>query len=94
MKQLEKELGALKETFEEVAGLIAVQGDDLGVIESHVLRADQNIEEGTVSLRKASEYQHKSRWKFCTIIGIALVILLGLIVFLVLFFIPGGLGSS
>jgi len=82
--QLEDAISQVNEMFHDLAQIVADQGVIIDNIESNVVEAKKNVEEGEKEIDKAAEYQKKGRSKMCYILVFALVILLIVVLCIVL----------
>lgn len=81
---LERSLLELHQVFNDMAVLVAAQGEQLDDIEGHVGRARSFVDRGREQLQVARKHQKSSRkWKFIAI-GILLVIILVIVIPIVL----------
>ncbi|KOM39118.1 hypothetical protein LR48_Vigan03g250000 [Vigna angularis] len=83
MKELERNLKELHQVFLDMAVLIQSQGEQLDDIESQVARTNSFVRNGTQNLETARKEQKKHRkWGYC-----AIILLLAIVLFVVLFFV-------
>jgi len=83
VRQLEESVIQVNEMFHDLAQIVSDQGMLIDTIESNVVAAKSDVEEGERQIDKAAEYQKKSRSKMCCILVIAIIILLVVIVLIV-----------
>lgn len=74
--KIEKSLVELRDLFVEMALLVEQQGDLINRIESHVGNTTEYVYEAHREMKKAIEYQRKSRTKLIIICCVVLVLLL------------------
>jgi t-SNARE complex subunit (syntaxin) len=85
-KYLENELRGLNEMFVDIAVMIKDQGTMVDTIEQNTQHAVAHSDEAVIQLRKASEYQRKSRTKLCCVALILTLILAAIGIFLGIWF--------
>lgn len=73
IKDIEKTVTEVNEIFRDLSHLVQEQGQMIDHIESNIDDSMARTDEGVVELRKANEYQKKSRNKMCCL---ALILLL------------------
>ena len=76
---MEKQIEELRDMFVELAALVENQGEMIDRIETHVQKAEIDVEQGNTHLGKAKEYMEKARKKkliLAIIIAVILLILL------------------
>lgn len=74
IRQLEADIQDVNVIFKDLGMMVHEQGEVVDSIEANVERATVHVEEGTQSLRKASELQSKSRKKALIIVLILIAI--------------------
>jgi len=84
VRQLEESVIQVNEMFHDLAQIVSEQGVLIDTIESNVVDAKTNVEEGEKEIDKAAEYQKKSRSKMCCILVFAIIILLVVVLCIVL----------
>jgi len=84
VRQLEESVIQVNEMFHDLAQIVSEQGVLIDTIESNVVDAKTNVEEGEKEIDKAVEYQKKSRSKMCCILVFAIIILLVVVLCIVL----------
>ena len=76
--KIEDDVNEISQIMSEISTLIQGQGEIVETIENQVADVENNVEEGTAELRKASNYQQKIRKKafiiFCILLVIALIV--------------------
>lgn len=82
IRQLESDIQDVNSIFKDLGLMVHEQGEMVDSIEANVETAAVQVEEGTAKLRKASEYQTKSRKKKCIIL-IVVLILLGVVALII-----------
>jgi len=83
IKEIAKAVQEVNEIFMDLSNLVADQGTMIDNIESNVETASSHVETGVVELKKASDYQRRSRTKMCCL-ALILAIVVGIIVVVVL----------
>ncbi|VAI37671.1 unnamed protein product [Triticum turgidum subsp. durum] len=81
---LERSLLELQQVFNDMAVLVAAQGEQLDDIEGHVGRARSFVDRGREQLQVARKHQKSSRKWTCIGIGILLVVILIIVIPIVL----------
>jgi len=84
VKQLEESVIQVNEMFHDLAQIVSEQGVLIDTIESNVVDAKTNVEEGEKEIDKAAEYQKKSRSKMCCILVFSIILLLVVVLCIVL----------
>lgn len=56
MKELERDIESLSESFTIVSLMIAEQGENIDLIKANIEETEQNVESGLLSLEKAERY--------------------------------------
>jgi syntaxin 7 len=76
--KIEDDVNEISQIMSEISTLIQGQGEFVETIENTVADVENNVEEGTAELRKASSYQQKIRKKafiiFCILLVIAIIV--------------------
>jgi len=79
IKNIESDLQALNELFVDVNNLVGEQGEQLNVVEDHVISSDIQVQKGTEELTVAAKYQKSARKKIILII-VGVVVIIAIIV--------------
>eukprot|EP00027_Filamoeba_sp_ATCC50430_P015914 CAMPEP_0168573836 /NCGR_PEP_ID=MMETSP0413-20121227/18750_1 /TAXON_ID=136452 /ORGANISM="Filamoeba nolandi, Strain NC-AS-23-1" /LENGTH=207 /DNA_ID=CAMNT_0008607119 /DNA_START=280 /DNA_END=900 /DNA_ORIENTATION=- len=82
IREIEKTVVEVNEIFRDLSKLVIEQGQMIDNIESNIESAVQDTNKGVVEIRKASDYQKRSRTKLC-ILALILVIIVSVIVLVV-----------
>jgi hypothetical protein len=80
IKELEKSVIEINDLFIDVAKLVKESQPMIDSIEGNILDSVDATDKGVVQLRKASDYQKKSRTKLCCILVIFLIVLAVIII--------------
>lgn len=72
--KIEDDVNEISQIMSEISTLIHGQGESIETIANQVSDVENNVEEGTAELRKASSYQQKIRKKALIIFIICLII--------------------
>lgn len=73
--KLEAKVTEIYELMKDLALLVDMQGEQIDIIEAHIMSAKNYTERGEVNLKQAEEYQDGARKKQCIILLIVVVIL-------------------
>jgi len=84
VRQLEESVAQVNEMFHDLAQIVTEQGVLIDTIESNVVNAKDNVEEGEKEIDKAMDYQKKSRSKMCCILVFSIIVLLVVVLCIVL----------
>jgi len=84
VRQLEESVIQVNEMFHDLAQIVTEQGMLIDTIESNVVGAKENVEEGEKEIDKAMDYQKKSRSKMCCILVVCIIILLVVVLCIVI----------
>jgi len=84
IRQLEESVYQVNEMFHDLSQIVSEQGMLIDTIESNVVDAKYNVEEGEREIDKAAEYQKKSRSKMCCILVFSIVLILIVVLLVVL----------
>lgn len=82
IKEVEKAVQEVHEIFVDLSNLVVEQGVFIDNIESNVDSAHNNVSSGVQEIKKASEYQKKSRTKLCCLL--LLLVILGAAAFAII----------
>uniref|UniRef100_A0A2P2I4Z9 Syntaxin-7-like n=1 Tax=Hirondellea gigas TaxID=1518452 RepID=A0A2P2I4Z9_9CRUS len=83
IRQLETDIGDVNQIFKDLATMVHEQGEVIDSIEANVETAQVNVQQGSVELQSARQYQNKARRKKLILLFILLIviaIIIGLIV--------------
>ena len=78
-KEIEKSLLELHQVFLDMAVIVEAQGEQMGDIEHHVLKASHYVKDGTKELKSDKAHQKSSRKWMC--IGIILLLIIILVIY-------------
>jgi t-SNARE complex subunit (syntaxin) len=95
IKDIENAVHDVHEIFVDLSNLVSEQGSMIGKffyfsftldnIEDHVDKTKHNVGEGVIEIRKASDYQRKSRTKLCCLLLILVIICAAVVAVVFLF---------
>jgi syntaxin 7 len=78
IRKIESTVLTVNEIFTDLAQLVEEQGHMVDNIEANIVSTESNVKQGTQELRKASDYQKKSRTKLCWLLLCVVVLATGL----------------
>jgi t-SNARE complex subunit (syntaxin) len=74
IKQIEKTVLEVNEIFRDVANLVQEQGQMIDNIESNIEVSVSDVSQGVEEIKKASDYQKRSRTKLCCLTLLVIII--------------------
>ncbi len=78
IRKIESTVLTVNEIFTDLAQLVEEQGHMVDNIEANIVSTESNVKAGTQELRKASDYQKKSRTKLCWLLLCVVVLAAGI----------------
>jgi syntaxin 7 len=78
IRKIESTVLTVNEIFTDLAQLVEEQGHMVDNIEANIVSTESNVKQGTTELRKASEYQKKSRTKLCWLLLCVIILAAGI----------------
>lgn len=78
IRKIESTVLTVNEIFTDLAQLVEEQGHMIDNIEANIVSTESNVKQGTQELRKASDYQKKSRTKLCWLLLCVIVLAAGI----------------